>query len=78
MTLKNQGPVSHRGGLSQRIAARPDYCPCYDEKPDPCPACGATVSGKDAVRGVCQARRGYRHEPLLRIILTDKQTGEPI
>ena len=39
---------------------RPEYCPCHDETLDPCPACGATVSGKDAVRGVCQARKGYR------------------
>ena len=25
-----------------------DYCPCTDDKPDPCPKCGATVEA-----GVC-------------------------
>jgi hypothetical protein len=30
---------------------RPDYCPCENEQPDPCPACGATVA-----TGSCQAR----------------------
>lgn len=30
-------------------------CPVENESPDPCPKCGATVSGKDAVNGVCQA-----------------------
>lgn len=29
-------------------------CPCNAETPDPCPMCGATVSGTDAVQGVCQ------------------------
>lgn len=26
-----------------------------DDDPSPCPRCGATVSGNDQVRGVCQA-----------------------
>lgn len=56
--------------------SRPEYCPCKDETLDPCPACGATVSGKDAVRGVCQARRGYRRESDLQLVLIDKQTGD--
>lgn len=30
-------------------------CPVYDETPDPCPRCGATVAGNDPVRGECQA-----------------------
>lgn len=30
-------------------------CPCEYETPDPCPKCGATVSGNDPVNGVCQA-----------------------
>jgi hypothetical protein len=30
-------------------------CPVENEGPDPCPKCGATVSGKDPVNGVCQA-----------------------
>lgn len=30
-------------------------CPCENESPDPCPICGATVSGDDPVNGVCQA-----------------------
>jgi hypothetical protein len=41
-------------------AARPDYCAIPDEgqpgSDGPCPACGATISGDDPVRGVCQAR----------------------
>jgi hypothetical protein len=55
----------------------PDYCPCEDEQPDPCPACGATVKGDDPVRGVCQARHNSRRpEPLLEWGLKDKKTGE--
>lgn len=30
-------------------------CPVMNESPDPCPKCGATVSGNDPVNGVCQA-----------------------
>jgi hypothetical protein len=30
-------------------------CPVENESPDPCPKCGATVSGNDPVNGVCQA-----------------------
>jgi hypothetical protein len=33
----------------------PSRCPCFDESLDPCPRCGATVSGNDAVNGICQA-----------------------
>jgi hypothetical protein len=33
----------------------PSKCPCLDESVDPCPRCGATVSGNDAVNGICQA-----------------------
>ena len=33
----------------------PHKCPCKNEQPDPCPVCGATVSGDDPVKGVCQA-----------------------
>jgi len=32
----------------------PDECPCENEQPDPCPACGASVAS-----GACMARR-YR------------------
>jgi hypothetical protein len=55
---------------------RPEFCPCENETPDPCPACGATVSGDDDVRGVCQAKRGYRREADVRLVLIDKQTGD--
>ena len=55
---------------------RPKYCPCKYETPDPCPACGATVEGKDAVRGVCQATHGPKPEPLVHLVLIDKETGE--
>lgn len=58
--------------------ARPEYCPCHSETPDPCPACGATVSGRDPVRGVCQARKGAYRPPLVTLVLTDKTTGEII
>lgn len=54
---------------------RPEYCPCHEEMPDPCPECGATVSGKDAVRGICQARNGYHRQPLVELVLIDKKTG---
>jgi hypothetical protein len=55
---------------------RPQYCPCKDDTPDPCPACGATIEGNDPVRGVCQARYGYKPEPLVHLVLIDKETGE--
>ena len=58
---------------------RPRYCPCYEETPDPCPACGATVSGSDPVRGVCQAT--HKRPPSdygLSLILIDRNTGWPI
>ena len=55
-----------------------NYCPCYAEEPDPCPKCGATVSGNDRVNGVCQ----YPDPPPLdygiRIGLVDKETGREI
>lgn len=37
------------------MTSRFSGCPCNDETLDPCPKCGATVSGDDAVNGVCQA-----------------------
>lgn len=58
---------------------RPKYCPCENEMPDPCPACGATVAGNDKVKGACQAifnRPAPR--PLVELILVDKYTGERI
>lgn len=58
---------------------RPNYCPCQEETPDPCPACGATVSGDDRVRGVCQARfAGPPPKSLVQIVLLDKDTGEVV
>lgn len=58
---------------------RPPYCPCKDETPDPCPACGATVEGNDPVRGVCQARSMRPPpEPFLHLDLIDKNTGEVV
>lgn len=56
---------------------RPDYCPCVSETPDPCPACGATVSGIDPVRGVCQARHNRTAPvPYLSLVLVHKDTNE--
>ncbi len=53
-----------------------DYCPCDDDEPDPCPSCGATVSGNDRVYGVCQARYPYRQRAhVLFIELHDRETG---
>lgn len=61
-----------RGGF-----VRPEYCEAIDED-TPC-VCGATKEGNDLVRGVCQARIPQsRPEPYLRIILTHRDTGEPI
>lgn len=57
---------------------RPRYCPCHEETPDPCPACGATVSGKDPVRGVCQATHGVERKPDVLLVLTDRDTGKII
>lgn len=54
---------------------RPKYCEAEGED-DPC-ICGATKEGKDPVRGVCQARYPYpKPEPLVRLVLIDKETGE--
>lgn len=59
--------------------ARPDYCPCENDAPDPCPECGATIRGDDPVHGVCQAlHNGPRPHPLVELILTDKVTGARI
>lgn len=63
----------------------PDYCEAdaddlaFPIGPHrPC-VCGATVDGKDSVRGVCQARHNYsKPVPLVRIVLTDKTTGQII
>lgn len=59
--------------------ARPNYCRA-DETIDPCPDCGATVSGNDRVHGVCQARypQPARTDYGLRLILVDRDTGKPI
>lgn len=59
-------------------SVRPRYCPCRDETPDPCPACGATVDGNDAVRGVCQAWGGAPPSDYgLSLILVDRD-GAPV
>lgn len=60
---------------------RPEYCMIPDEplpgSEGPCPGCGATASGNDPVRGVCQARRsGYPPTALVDLVLIDKRTGK--
>jgi hypothetical protein len=62
------------------VKERPEYCPCQEETPDPCPACGATVSGDDPVNGVCQARqcRPPPDDYGLKLVLIDKATGREI
>lgn len=55
---------------------RPEYCTDLREDQD-CPLCGATVSGNDPVRGVCQARNPRpKPKPYLSLVLIDKQSGE--
>ncbi len=55
---------------------RIEFCPCYDDVPDPCPACGATVAGNDPVRGVCQAMKARPRQPDVMLVLVDKESGE--
>lgn len=58
----------------------PEYCPVDDEATDPCPACGATIAGNDAVHGVCQAR-SLSPPPTnygITIGLVHRDTGEPV
>jgi len=72
--------VERRSKEKRDTDMRPDYCRA--KEPDPCKDCGATVEGKDSVRGICQARfsgpppeeRNYG----LRIILVDRDTGVQI
>lgn len=66
--------------LDRFVRRRPIYCPCDEETPDPCPECGATVSGNDAVNGVCQAiRRGSQPDDYgLRLVVIDRRTGKEI
>lgn len=55
----------------------PMYCPCQDDEPATCPACGATVSGNDPFEGRCQARhQGPEPRALVNLVLIDKRTGE--
>jgi hypothetical protein len=57
----------------------PIYCPCENELHDPCPACGATVSGDDAVLGVCQALRStLSSESIVSLVLISRDTGEVV
>lgn len=52
------------------------YCPCREETPDPCPLCGATVSGDDPRRGVCQYPDPPPTDYGIRLVLVDRDTGE--
>ncbi len=58
---------------------RPKYCEAPPEESGlPC-ICGATVEGKDPVRGVCQALHNYpKPVPLVRLVLVHRDTGELI
>ena len=51
------------------------YCPCKDDKPDPCPLCGATVAGDDPRRGICQYPEAPPIDYGLRLVLVDRDTG---
>lgn len=57
---------------------RIEYCPCDNDAPDPCPACGATLSGDDPVRGICQAESLRYPFENPKIILVHRDTGEPV
>jgi len=48
------------------------YCPCDDDTPAVCPACGA---GAPTGSGVCQLPAAPE-EPYLQIVLINKATGE--
>lgn len=54
------------------------YCPCRDEQPDPCPLCGATVSGDGLVRGICQYPNPPPTDYGIRVVLVDRATGEEL
>lgn len=57
---------------------RPDYCPCENEMPDPCPVCGATVDGV-GMKGVCKALfQRRRPESLVQIVLIDRRDGKVV
>lgn len=61
---------------------RPDYCEADADDLSfpigphrPC-ICGATVDGKDRVRGICQAKHnGPKPEPLVRLVVVHRDTG---
>ena len=78
--LQGTATIAANGRVDRNVRPqRPRYCPCYEETPDPCPACGATVSGNDPVRGVCQATHNRPPSDYsLSLILTDRNTGRPI
>jgi hypothetical protein len=55
----------------------PDYCPSDLDEGEVCPACGATPWLSENC--ACRARHnGPAPRPLLQIILTHRDTGEPI
>lgn len=61
------------------MAKRFIWCEALPEETGlPC-ACGATIEGNDPVRGCCQALNNRpKPEPYIRLVLTDKRTGEII
>ena len=71
-----QTPLADEGLVQRQVRHRPLYCPCMEQTPDPCPACGATVSGMDQVHGGCQATGGAPPTDYgLRLIVIDRDTG---
>ena len=48
------------------------YCPCNNDEPSPCPACGASVE-----KGVCRLP-SPPSDNCINIVLVDKDTGELI
>lgn len=54
------------------------YCPCDNDAPDPCPACGATLAPQNKWPFGCCQLPAPPTDYGIRLILVDKRTGEPV
>lgn len=64
--------LQERKNDTAHIARNTPGCPCDDDKPDPCPKCGASVAA-----GVCKYPKPVRASGVS-LVLTDKETGAVI
>lgn len=56
---------------------RPDYCPCGNDEPPVCPACGATI--EPGPNDTCRARHnGPPPTAYLDLVLIDKRSNEVV